>query len=225
MSRRKQVFARETKGFEHEIPSYLKTSWTSNENDKVAEILDSLREAFPRDTEEKDENDPKQLVMGLKGVFSILKKDAMSIMCVIACIDNGQDSGVISRLARDCYSNGVPLVLVRGPRQLGSVFGKQRVSCVALTRFAASRPGLLDFIMNMSAISSSVSIPLEETSEIKERFLSVCESMTGNVPRKRAAPKQQPITKPPVISPQNPKKKQKVNPQKNAKGSFFISFD
>jgi hypothetical protein len=156
----------------------------------------------------------------------------MQIMCVIACIDNGKDSGVTARLAHDCFTNGVPLILGRGPRQLGSVFGKKRVVCVALSKQAASRSGLLDLIMNMSAVSSTVSIPLEETDDVKERWLSVASRFREglSVP----APKR----KTPDVSPPPPAKKskhqqnsqhlpKKATPNKAApnKGSFFSSFD
>ena len=224
MNRRKTVVAREEKGFEYEIPSYLKTSWTSNDNSKFCDICKSLQEAFPQGQPLHEPDGPKTLILGFKEVFRQLKRDAMSIMCVVACIDNGLDAGVTSRLARDCFSNGVPLVLGRGPRELGAVFGKQRVSCVALTRYAASRSGLLDFIMNMSAITSTVSVPLDEPSELDDRYLACCESISGNL--KRPLP---PVTKSPAVPPPaNAAKKQKNNnkPKSGAKkGNFFASFD
>ena len=171
------VVVRETRVAEFDIPDYLRTSWTSNDNNKFTGILESLREAFP--VGESDADGPTTYSLGFKQVFRMIESDCMSILCVVACVDHGKDAGITARLATACFLNGIPLVLGRGPRQLGAVFGKKRVSCLALTKFAASKPGLLDFIMNMSAISSQTRIPLEEAVDVNEKWMSVCARSKG----------------------------------------------
>ena len=216
------VTVRHKKASEFEIPAYLRTSWTSNESGKFGEILNILTQAGFAD-ETSVESD---FHLGLRTVISKIASPSscMQIMCVIACIDNGQDSGVMSRLASACFKNGVPLILGRGPRQLGAVFGKKRVTCVALTKQAASRAGLFDLIMNMSAVSSSVSIPPEDTDEIKEKWLAVTERFkegSSNGPKRKAPESGQNINKKPKPEAKNIQPK-KATPKK---ASFFSSFD
>lgn len=224
------VTVKVSKAAEFDIPSYLRTSWTSNENSKFGEILNVLRQGGFTDSDSSTDD----YYLGLRTVFAKLANptSCMQIMCVIACIDNGKDSGVTARLARDCFTNGVPLILGRGPRQLGSVFGKKRVVCVALSKQAASRSGLLDLIMNMSAVSSTVSIPLEETDDVKERWLSVAsrfrEGLSVPAPKRKTPDASLP---PPAKKPKQQQNSQhfpkKATPKKATpkKGSFFSSFD
>jgi ribosomal protein L7Ae-like RNA K-turn-binding protein len=198
---------------EYEFPSYLKTSWTSLDNDRFASLCSVLRNAFGQAVTDPDE--PREYVIGTKSVLQYIERSGMNILCVIACIDNGGDVGLTSRMARVCYMNGIPLVMGRGPRQLGAAFGgKKRVCCVALTKMAASNNELFDFIMNLSSLASQVSVPLEDVDEIKGRFMQACQPRQPSVEVKRPAPKTQ----------STPPKKQNTGGPKKGIG-FFASFE
>lgn len=232
MKKSKQQFVvREAKQIEFEFPQYLKTTWTSNDSEKFNTITDILKRAFytktANDIEEKDE-----VIIGTKSVLKRISANGMSLLCVIACVDNGGNIGLMSRLAQSCYLNGVPLILGRDPRQLGSAFNKKRVCCLGLTRQAAAKAELFDLIVNLSAVSSQVQGPLDEFVDIKERFQSACERISGgikasNTKRHHSNSNDQKQVTPNVknnATPQSQKKKQKTQGSQ-MKGNFFTSFD
>ena len=216
-----QKSVREVKKIEYPFPLHLRTSWTSNDTEQFTKVLNLLRAAFGSSTEPRDNEEPSEVVMGIKSVLQRVEKNCMSLLCVVACIDNGGDSGLLSRLVRNCYTNGVPIILGRGARELGSAFNKKRVCCVGLTKMAASRSELFDLVVDLSAVSSQVQVPLDEFDEIKEKFHSSCIriSSNGEDARKRKDPPT------PVQKTNNspPPKKANKTPQK--KGNFFSSFD
>jgi hypothetical protein len=202
---------------EYELPVHLRTSWTSLDNERFASLVGVLGTVF---SSEKDEDEPRQYVIGTKSVLQYIERNGMNIFCVIACVDNGGDVGLTSRLARVCYLNGIPLVFGRGHRELATAFGgKKRVCCVALTKMAASNSDLYDFIINMSSLTSRVAIPLEEVEDIKEKFIESCQA--GKlVDQKRKSP--EPV---PSISAPPPKKLNSPDTKKKKATSFFASFD
>ena len=223
-----QFVVREAKHVEFEFPQYLKTTWTSNDNEKFNKIIAILKEAFSTKTVE-DNEDRDEVILGSKSVLKRITSNGMSLLCVIACVDNGGNVGLMARLARSCYINGVPLILGRDPRLLGAAFNKRRVCCVGLTRQAAAKSELFDLVVNLSAVSSQVQGPLDEFVDIKERFQSACERITGRVKdTKRAQPaSEKPKQATPTVNnstPQSQKKKQKTQTSQK-KGNFFTSFD
>lgn len=218
---KKAVVARESKGsFEFEFPSHLRTTWTSLDNERFSAVIEMLREAFSSNT---DPDSSTEFVLGTKQSLRYIEQKGMNVLCVVACIDNGGDVGKTSRIARVCYTNGIPLIFGRGPRELGSAFGKKRVCCVALTKMAASRSELFDFVMNLSALVSNINIPLDEVEDIKDRFSSICGSASAQVTTKVRQLPEPVAQKEPLAK----KLKPSTNPPSagKKKGNFFASFD
>ena len=87
-------------------------------------------------------------------------------------------------------------------------------------------------VVNLSAVSSQVQGPLDEFVDIKERFQSACERISGgikasNTKRHHSVSHDQKQVTPIVknnATPQTQKKKQKTQGSQK-KGDFFTSFD
>jgi ribosomal protein L7Ae-like RNA K-turn-binding protein len=216
-----EIVLKEGKRTEYQFPAHLKTSWTSLDAERFKAVISVLRNAFSDNIINKDE--PREYVVGSKEVLQYVEKHGMKILCVIACVDNGGDVGLLSRIVRNCFQNGIPIILGRGPRELGSAFGKNRVCTVALTKLAGSKSELFDLVMNLSSLASEVSGPLETPSEIVERFRSLIESksITASEVVKRKAPTSiKKVEQPPSKKPKTPTSNQKKKPK-----DFFTSFD
>lgn len=192
-----------------EVPEHLRTSWTSHDAERFAEILDSLKEALRSESKSAD-----YCTLGFNEVLKRIKRDSLRILCVIACVDNGGNVARISNLCRECYLTGVPVILGRGPRQLGSLFMKNRVCCAALSKSVAANPLLEDFLVNFSSLCSVIKIPLEDASEVIDRF--------GSAPTeaKREPAHRKPVAIKDTSPPQKKRKTAHVNPTR-----FFTSFD
>ena len=218
---RPQIVLRETKQVEYEIPAHLKTSWTSLDAERFSAVTESLKTAFsPQKDQVSNPEEPKEYVLGYKEVLQYIQRSGMNILCVIACTDNGGRVDLTSRIVRNCFLNGIPVVMGRGARELGGAFGKHRVCCAALTKLAASKSEMLDFVMNMSSLTSEVRIPLEESEEIIEQFRAEVSSAMKAKPVKRKEPESaQKKQNAPVD------KKPKTPTSDKKKGNFFSSFD
>jgi ribosomal protein L7Ae-like RNA K-turn-binding protein len=218
-----QITVRESKQVEYEFPDYLKTSWTSLDAERFKAVTNHLKNAFSGSSMASPADDePRTHVLGYKEVLHYMERSSMNVLCVIACTDNGGKVDLTSRIVRNCFLKGIPVILGKGTRELGSAFGKNRVCCVALTKVAASKAELLEFVMNMSALASEVRIPLEEAEEIVEKFKSVCDTSVTNTQenQKRKEPEQA------KNKPSGPvDKKPKTPPSNKKKGNFFSSFD
>jgi len=207
MNRKAATVLKRPKASEFEIPEYLRTSWTSIDNTRFSEVLRLLKESLSPD-------DKEEYTLGFNEVSRRIQTDSMRILCVIACVDTGGDLRSISNLCRDCFSNGIAVIIGRGCRQLGAVFGKNRVCCVSLSKSIAAKPELLDLIINLSSLSSEVKIPLEES----EEFLGKFSSRIAQQPTVKRKPSSEPK---PALTPPVPKKV-KMTPKK---ANFFTSFD
>jgi ribosomal protein L7Ae-like RNA K-turn-binding protein len=194
-----------------EIPHYLKTMWTSKKADEFSDFLTVLDGVLKRPS---DESDPKSYVIGFKETFRILEKNSSSVLCVLACVDNGHDTSAIPRLSWICHEAGVPLILGRDCRRLGKIFQDRRikrVGCLALTKFAAAQEELLPLVMNLSSHCSDLHLAASED-EVIQKFTDICKMEKNFL----VAPKV--VNKPASTPP--PKKKQKT-----VKTSFFSNFD
>ena len=211
MNKKSPTVVKTVRKTEFEVPDYLRTSWTSNDAEQFTDILRSLKESID------PLNDRDNYILGFKEVFKAIKIDSMRVLCVIACVDNGGDVRSISNICRESFLCGIPVVLGRGPRQLGGVFGKNRVGCAALSKSIAAKPEMLDFILNLSNVSSKIRIPLEDSADVIERFRVSCEGQVS-VKRKPHGSLNKGQTPP-------PEKKVKVVPKKEKNTSFFASFD
>ena len=193
-----------------DVPSSMKTTWTSHEPLVFKKILESLSLGI-----DGVRGDPPAWYFGFRHTMAEIHRSSVNIFCVIAVID-GDHTGEISRLAHQCHLNGIPLVLGRGARELGKIFEKKnRVCCVALSRYCVSKHGMEDFVMGVNSVSSKTRIPLEENLDVIEQFRGRVSGKRKNGDEK----KQHGITAP-VHQPQVKKIKQNT-PKKN----FFSSFD
>ena len=193
-----------------EIPHYLKTMWTSKKADEFADFLTILDGVLKRST---DPSDPKSYCIGFKETFRILERNSASVLCVIACVDNGHDTSAIPRLSWMCHETGVPLILGRDCRRLGKIFQDRkikRVGCLAITKFAASQEELLPLVMNLSTHCSELHLAATED-EVIQRFTDICNM--GKVVAPKVEHKQVPTPA---------KKKQKTGEKKS---SFFSNFE
>ena len=204
-----------------EIPHYLKTMWTSQKADEFSQFMNLLDGEL--DDRSANSDDPKTHYIGFQETFRVLEKTPQNILCVIACVDSGRDASLIPRICWSCHEMGVPLILGRDPRRVGKIFNNKkvkRVGCLALTKFAGSKEGLISFVLNMSAKSSDIHLAVS-SDEVMTKFEQHCETVKGertcgpiqNVPKIET--KSQPQT------PQ--KKKQKTG--SGQKTSFFSNFD
>ena len=199
----------------YDIPQYLRTTWTSHTVEEFGDIINSISIVTSRIGGSPD--DPPSHFLGFRETYRAIEKNSMSILCVIACVDNGHDAGVISRLCRVCDSHGIPLIIGRDPRMLGRKFlQKKRVCCVAITKFGGSLEEMLPFVMELSTFASDIKVP--DVNDVRERFIE----LAGRVGSKPDTTKRPPP--PETAALVNSAKKQKKK-SATGKNSFFSSFD
>ena len=166
MVKNKIVLRQQSSSGQYEVPAHLRTSWTSCDHAAFAKVLGWLRAGAL----EVDKS--SSFRFGFVETFKLIATDSMSIFSIVACIDNGAGAGVIVRLASQCDAAGIPLILGRGPSELGAVFGKRRICCLAILRPATS--GMLDFVVGMGGVASQTAVCLADGADVRERFMEVC---------------------------------------------------